>query len=442
MALDTRLIGQALGEGRPIDVAAAVQPAVAKGERAFAIAAAKKQAAEKEEKAENQRRESLQARAIAQLKDFDKTKVPAQIRSYITEEAFKLKQAALNVIKNKNIDPVTAQMEIQSYMGQINDLSAKANDFKEWMTLFADTSNEDLSGLNTSTIKGKVNDIAAGNFVVKNGMFKFNDGSEYSYDDMLKIRHVNKRSDSYMKTLGVLEKIGLKAGAEGLNSDLFKANLDAELKGLNLTDADYASIAVDYLGMDASTELGQKIKEDFESDGSFDDPDLKKKVFDFVTEEFKKAANSTYSKGKKSYDEKVAIKDIKKPDPTRATGQQLAIDLITSPVERFREVTSTPSSFDKKTGIFTFGVDEEKQEYNMSNPSDIMRLAREIMQNEGETASNKSKILASLKEFLSTNKDKLEQLNAQTFEARTQDTVDNVLDQIESLDMYEKYKEK
>ncbi len=42
MALDTRLIGQAIGGGRPLDLAGAVRPAVARGEQAFARTAAKK----------------------------------------------------------------------------------------------------------------------------------------------------------------------------------------------------------------------------------------------------------------------------------------------------------------------------------------------------------------------------------------------------------------
>ena len=445
MALDTRLIGQALGEGKPIDLASAVRPATIRGERAFARTAAIKQQEEKELKAENQRRESLQARAISQLQDIDQTKVPAQIRDYITTKAFGLKQAALAVIQDKSIDPITAQLEIQKYMGEINNLSAKSNDFKEWQKLFIDTSKDDLSNLNTPEIISKVNDIQDGAMQLQeNGMFKFKDGSEYSFDDMLKIRHVNKRSDSYMKALGAFEKLGLQSGLKGNSIEIFKTNADSEFKQLELTDADYASIAADYLGMDANTNLGARIKADFESDGDFDDSDLKEEVYNFVKDNFIEAAETAYGTGKSEYDAKTAIKNVKEPDPSQIAGQQLGFNLITSPVERFKEITNMPTSFDETTGIFSYEEELEDGktqtiEYNMTSAPDIIRLARSILDNEGETASNKSKIIASLKDFLLKNKPQLEAMAEFSQEADREKRVSSVLQQLNDLETANKF---
>ena len=44
MALDTRLIGQAIGGGRPLDLAGAVRPAIMRGEKAIAISQARAEA--------------------------------------------------------------------------------------------------------------------------------------------------------------------------------------------------------------------------------------------------------------------------------------------------------------------------------------------------------------------------------------------------------------
>ena len=444
MALDTKLIGQALGEGRPLDLAGAVRPAIMRGEQAFARTAAKKEQQEKELKAENQRRESLQARAISQLKDLDQTKVSPQIRDYITEKAFALKQAALNIIQDKNIDPITAQLEIQKYMSEINNLSAQANDFKEWQVLFADTTKDDLSKLNTPEIMNKVNDIQSGKFERKGDVFVFSDGSEYNYDDMLKIRHINKRSDKYMQAIGAVEKLGLQSGVKGMGEKVFDANLNAELKSLELTDADYASIAVDYLGMDPSTSLGARIKADFEEDGDFDDEELKNEVYTFVTNEFKKAAKTTYGTGKNEYDLKTAVSNVKTPDPSQIAGQQLGVNLITSPVERFKEITDMPTSFDETTGIFSYEEELEDGktqtvEYNMTSAPDIIRLARSILENEGETASNKSKIIASLKDFLLKNKPQLEAMSEFSQEADREKRVNSVLEQIKDLEIANKF---
>ena len=451
MALDTRLIGQALGEGKPIDLASAVRPAAIRGERAFARTAAIKQQEEKELKAENQRRESLQARAISQLQDIDQTKVPAQIRDYITTKAFGLKQAALAVIQDKSIDPITAQLEIQKYMGEINNLSAKSNDFKEWQKLFIDTSKDDLSNLNTPEIISKVNDIQDGAMQLQeNGMFKFKDGSEYSFDDMLKIRHVNKRSDSYVKALGAFEKLGLQSGLKGNSIEIFKTNADSEFKQLELTDADYASIAVDYLGMDANTNLGARIKADFESDGDFDDSDLKEEVYNFVKDNFIEAAETAYGTGKSEYDTKTAIKNAKEPNPSQIAGGQLAFDLILDPVSRLKEVTTADSRFDKETGIFSFDITEGTEaepvtvtkEYNMATEADIIRLARDILNNEGETSANKTKIIGALKEFLTANQKVLNE-RKEFYEENTRvKKVKSVLDQLEGLqeDKYSQYR--
>ena len=345
MALDTRLIGQALGEGKPVDVAKAVRPAIVRGERAFARTAAIKQQEQKEIKAENQRRESLQARAIAQLKDINLEKVPSQIRDYITKKAFDIKKGALEVIQDKSIDPIAAQLAVQNYIGEINKLKSRATDFKEWQALFVDTSSDDLSNLNTPEILSKVNDIQDGAMELQeNGMFKFPDGSEYSFDDMLKIRHVNKRSDSYKKALGAFEKLGLQSGLKGNSIEIFKTNADAEFKQLNLTDADYASIAVDYLGMDAGTSLGAKIKADFESDGDFDNPDLKEQVYSFVKDHFINAAETTYGTGNKEYQNKV---EIKTTSPTEADKKR-AITLDNAFIKS-QEI----SKFKKELGIPT-----------------------------------------------------------------------------------------
>lgn len=344
MALDTRLIGQALGEGKPVDVAGAMQPAMQRGEFAIQRTLSRKAQQERELKAENQRRESLQARAISQLKDLDQTKISPQIREYMTNKAFALKQAALNVIQDKSIDPITAQLEIQKYMGEINTLAAQANDFKQWQLLFVDTDKEDLSALNTPEIYSKVNDIQEGNMqLLENGNFKFPDGSEYSFDDMLKIKHVNKRSDSYMSTLGAVEKLGLQAGLRGAGNDVFKANLDSELKALKLTDADYASIAVDYMGMNAETSLGKKIKADFEEDGDFDDENLKKEVYDFVINKFTEAAQTTYGIGKKEYNSKTSVTTPKLTESDKKRMQTI------------EDVQTFVSDFDNKKQLFGIG---------------------------------------------------------------------------------------
>ena len=74
MALDTRLIGQALAGPRPIDVGKTVSGAVAKGEQAFERRRIERKAEEQKIAKEEKERQNLQARAIAGLKTLTNQK--------------------------------------------------------------------------------------------------------------------------------------------------------------------------------------------------------------------------------------------------------------------------------------------------------------------------------------------------------------------------------
>ncbi len=87
MALDTRLIGQAIGGGRPLDLAGAVRPAVARGEQAFARTAAKKAAHQKAIK----ERGEFSAKLIEQFKMPSFKGVPTQAMGWLTEQSFVIK---------------------------------------------------------------------------------------------------------------------------------------------------------------------------------------------------------------------------------------------------------------------------------------------------------------------------------------------------------------
>lgn len=73
------------------------------------------------------------------------------------------------------------------------------------------------------------------------------------------------------------------------------------------------------------------------------------------------------------------------------------------------------------------------KEYNMATEADIIRLARDILNNEGETSANKTKIINALKEFLNVNQEVLNQ-RKEFYEEKTRiKKVGSVLDQIQDL---------
>ena len=326
MALDTRLIGQALAGPRPIDVGKTVSGAVAKGEQAFERRRVERKAEEQKIAKEEKERQNLQARAIAGLKEFDQSKVPPQLRPAWVKAAFALKKGAMDVISNKDLDPVTAQLEVQKYTQGVNDLATKANDFKEWYKQFADTTQDDLSKLNNSLIYKKVNDIAKGNFKYQDGMFVLEGEEPMAFEDMMNIRHINRRSDTYLTLLENTKKAALTAGNKNSNLDVFKTTLIDSIDASRMTDADIASVLVDELGYEGEdNEIRKQIKIDFEADGSFDDKtedgkNIREKYLGLIKEKLLSAGEERFFEGKKAYNEKLATTPT--PSPYTKTLQQ------------------------------------------------------------------------------------------------------------------------
>jgi hypothetical protein len=214
MALDTRLIGQALGGGRPLKLSQAVGQAVVRGEQAILRT-----------RAQEQRRKELQAQAISQLPQLDESKVPMQMREWAIGQALEARNVALNAIRNKDLDPVERQMAISNAQQSISKIAAKTNDFKQWIAQFADTQPEDLSKLNSPELMKKVNDIYSGKFKVDGNQFVFEDGTVKDFNSLINTRHISRRSDAYASQLKALEEKYRKIALQGYDEAAFKTKL-------------------------------------------------------------------------------------------------------------------------------------------------------------------------------------------------------------------------
>ena len=109
------------------DVTGQVRQAVLRGEQALL-----------RRKAEEQRLQENNARAIAQLPQLDESQVPMQMREWATEEAMKLRDEAISAISNPDLSPVEKQMAISQSIAKINGVATKTNDFKQWIVNVAD----------------------------------------------------------------------------------------------------------------------------------------------------------------------------------------------------------------------------------------------------------------------------------------------------------------
>jgi len=314
MALDTRLIGQAIGGGRPLDIAGAVRPAVQRGEQAIQRA-----------RLVEERRQQLQAEAIAQLPQLDESQVPMQMREWAMGKALEARSQALEAIRNKDLNPVERQMAIQDAVASIGKVATKAGDFKQWIAQFADTSPEDLSKLNSPQLMERVNDIFQGNFKVSGDEFVFADGTVKDFNSLVNTRHISRRSDAYRNQLTALGQSYEKYGLQGWDENDFESKINEELNNTRYSDADIASIVVDELGVDLPKGVTiDQIREDFEDNGKLDDlgDNVKNQLIDIIKNNYKKAAKTSYDRAYGRH-QKIASAKIDKNQTKGLTAAQI-----------------------------------------------------------------------------------------------------------------------
>ena len=92
MALDTRLIGKALGLADPIDIGRALEPAIQKGERRFAEERARQEREQVRARQEQIRQEENTAKAISLMSNINEAGVAPNLRSYISKNVISQKK--------------------------------------------------------------------------------------------------------------------------------------------------------------------------------------------------------------------------------------------------------------------------------------------------------------------------------------------------------------
>lgn len=323
MALDTRLIGQALGLGRPADVAGALEPAVQKGEKIFAEQRARREREQVRARQEQIRQENNTAKAVGLLQSIDESGVAANLRPYITKNAQIIKNKAIEKIKlaKTPAEKLAATMEANQEIGK---LAAKSSDFNKYLANFTDLQRDDVSAINKKDIGIQIGKVLDGNFkITEDGKFDFEDNrGAVDFNSVISTNYVNKRSDTFLKLMDKANKIGMEAGTKGLSQQTYSTLLEQGIASIEMSDLDALSVAVDHMKMDEividginTKLLVESLKEDFEDDNTINNKGnaekmaaLKKGILDSV----KKASlssESSYSTLKAEYDKRVRLKN-------------------------------------------------------------------------------------------------------------------------------------
>lgn len=346
------------------DVSGAVERAVLRGEQALL-----------RRRAEEQRLQENNARAIAQLPQLDESKVPMQMRGWAAGEAVKLREEAIAAINNPDFGPVEKQMAISNAIGKINGVATQANDFKQWVANVADLQQEDLSKLNSETLYNRINDIYEGNFVVQDGQFVFADGTTKDFNSLVNTRPITRRSDAYESQIKALGAQFEKYALQGWNETEFDSKIDQVLSDEKYTDGDIASIAVDELGL--SPDLVKDIQDDFEDNGQLDTVN-KQDLVNQIKDQYRSAAKTAYDRAKSLYDRKTAVKQTKgqftpyqlfQISKERATQQEKQDAYLNRVIPAIRDIDSVNfndlGNLQATSGLMPVKYTEEEAEDNL-----------------------------------------------------------------------------
>lgn len=405
MANQQLIRGARMAADRFTDVGDVVGQAVMRGEQAVL-----------RRRAVENRRQELQAQAIAQLPMLDESQVPEQMREYAMTEAMNIRNEAIAAIQDKNITPVERQLAISKAMGKVNKIATQAGDFKQWIANLAEMGQDDLSKLNSPELMARVDDIYKGNFVVQDGQFIFEDGEIKDFGSLVNTRPISRRSDSFLQQLRVVGNEYEKYGLQGWDEASFNNKIDNEVSNIKYTDADLASVLVDEMDGELPAGLEQKIKDDFEDNGKFDTID-RDNLVKIVSDRYKSAARDAYNRAKGLYNkkvsEKLALEKAKakgkgeSSDTDIILGAQEATKLLNNPSEYFRSVSGDKTDFNETTREFSLiTYDDDGNEvpivYDLLNENDITRLFNEIQTNKSYTAAVRKKLEEGLKKLIAS----------------------------------------
>lgn len=363
MALDTRLIGQALGLGRPADVAGALEPAMQKGEKIFAEQRARREREQVRARQEQIRQENNTAKAIGLLQNIDESGVAANLRPYITQNALKIRNEALEKIKAAKTpaEKLTATMEANDKIGS---LAAQSNDFNNYLKNFTDLKPEDISKLNQEGLGEQITAVLDGKYeVTSDGKFNFGNGKIADFNQVVNTNYINKRSDKYLELLKIADNVGTKYGLAGTSSGFFKDKLENSLSTVEMSDLDLMSVAVDHFGIEDFKEIAydeagsliERVKEDFDGDGDIDDVKLRTQLRKAINGRIQAASEDVFGKAKAEYDKKVRIKP---PTATETKEKQRVSDLQTF-IADFERNKSLFGIDKNPAGVFTGKINIE-----------------------------------------------------------------------------------
>ena len=329
MALDTRLIGQAIGGGRPLDLAKAVRPAVIRGEQALErrkrIDFERKKLEAKNLSEQNKRTEKI---LVSLFNKENKIKVNNELtqgywKNKNNAESFKAKQnksILYNSIKSGELGQYEALVAQEENVNKVlTTASERADNYRNFYNTASEIK-KNISSSVTSDVVDKVNGIIEGDENIINSVSK---ELNVDPDDLLNAETLNKLgyvpadTTSISTLFDTVQSSANSAASKGADFNGYIQKVKQDLSQLNLSDMQYISAAFDFLGKETpgfTSPFTSYIDEDMkaalkakdinaipDTDG---DGNPMNEIKAFVNDAMIKAAEDSYDAFKKDYADK------------------------------------------------------------------------------------------------------------------------------------------
>ena len=252
MALDTKLIGQALGtgKGRVIDTSN-VTRAVMRGEAAIARNRALQLKREQEFQKALKDRQDFNVKLLGQFKLPSFKGAPPQAMNWLNEQANDLKMQAYLIVNNPSLSKMQQQIAMNELKGKVDELTFWKEEYKESMVDFIDKTDM-LSKVNSNKDLELDKARIEGNYIIEEDKAIFtidNEKIEKPISELSKgFGLIEQDHIAYNDILKEVTNVAKKTAAQGKDKTALDFEIKEGINNLNLTDMQYLSIAVDKLG--------------------------------------------------------------------------------------------------------------------------------------------------------------------------------------------------
>jgi len=297
MALDTKLIGQALGtgKGRVIDTSN-VTRAVMRGEAAIARNRALQLKREQEFQKALKDRQDFNVKLLGQFKLPSFKGAPPQAMNWLNEQANNLKMQAYSIVNNPSLSKMQQQIAMNELKGKVDELTFWKEEYKESMVDFIDKTDM-LSKVNSNKDLELDKARIEGNYIIEENKAIFtidNEKIEKPISELSKgFGLIEQDHIAYNDLLKEVTNVAKKTAAQGKDKTALDFEVKEGINNLNLTDMQYLSIAVDKLGY-TGTDIDILKKESTDENPDKIDVD-RDKIIKFVHDNITTSANEAFS---------------------------------------------------------------------------------------------------------------------------------------------------